>query len=724
MSLAELQKYTFKSRYAKWLPNRKRREAWKECVDRSRNMMLTKYQDKDIDDVINDVYDAVHRKEILGSQRALQFGGDPILIKNERIFNCCSSYADRPRFFQEAMFLLLCGCGVGFSVQKHHVKKLPKLVNKVDDYKAFIIPDSIEGWADAVGILVNSYFKGGIYPDYEGKKVAFKYHLIRPAGADLSSGIGKAPGAEPLKKAIVRIRAILNDALEKGQKQLTPIQVYDIVMHASDAVLSGGVRRSATICLFSVDDEEMMNAKIGNWFEENPQRGRSNNSVVLLRDKTSREEFLKIFDNVRQFGEPGFYWTDSTEITTNPCFEILFKPVHENGESGWQFCNLSTINCSKIKTKEDFLKAVERATIIGTLQAGFTNFKYLGKISQEITERESLLGVSMTGIMESPDICLDPKIQKEGAKLAKKINKEFAKKLGINQAARITCCKPEGSSSCLLGTTSGIHPSHSRRYIRRTQCTKTEAIYNHYREINPRACEDSVWSANDTDGMILFCIETSAKTKQKRDFSALDLLEIVKSTQQNWVKAGKNDSLCVDERLCHNVSNTITVKEDEWDKVGNYLYNNRNSFSGVSLLSEDGDKDYPQAPFMSIFTAPEIVAEYGECSLFVSGLIEKALELYDDDLWRACDVVLGIVSLGRGSAKKKWVEQCHKFAGKYLDGNLKKLTYLMKDVYNWKLWLDLNREYKEVDYETLIEEENNTNFQRESACAGGKCDIL
>ena len=733
MSVRELQDYTFVAKYARWIPEKKRRETWNEAVSRVKQMMLDKYaDDPKVHEDIEWAYEMMRKKRVLGSQRALQFGGKPIFKHNARIYNCITSFCDRLRFFQECMYLLLCGCGTGFSVQKHHIEKLPQLVRTKNGTKKYVIPDTIEGWSDAVGILVASYFKQDeLFPEYVGKNVNFDYSEIRPAGAFLNSSGGKAPGPEPLKNALSNIRKILDKALKDMEfasnsiRKLSSIQAYDIVMHSADAVISGGVRRSATICLFSPDDEEMAKAKTGSWFVDNPQRGRSNNSAILLRDKTTAEQFSELMQSVKEFGEPGFVFSDSTELIVNPCVEIGMWPVDETtGKSGWQACNLSTINCAKIKTEEDFLEACKAASIIGSLQAGFASFPYLGETSENIVKREALLGVSMTGIMEQHEICLSPEVQKAGAKVVKDENKRITKIIGINQAARTTCIKPEGTSSCVLGTSSGIHPHHAKRYIRRVQANKMEPIYNYFREINPRACEESVWSNNDSDDVVAFCIEVPAGAKTKNQVGAIDLLSHVKSTQQSWVIPGTNKKLCTQPWLVHNVSNTINVKPDEWEEVEKFIYKNRKFFCGISLLPITGDKDYPQAPFTAIYLPTEQVRHYGDASLFVSGLIEVALNLWEDNLWAACDSLLGVGAKIKGNGKKEWSDRCKKFAEKYFEGDLRKLTYCMKDVYNWKEWVDLNREYTSVDYTTVIEEENNVKPEQEWACAGGKCDII
>ena len=730
MSIKSLMNYSFVSKYARWIPEKKRRETWRESVDRVMHMMYEQYPDVNGDIVW--AYDMMHKKRVLGSQRALQFGGQPIFKHHARMYNCIASYIDRLRFFQECMYLLLCGCGTGFSVQKHHVAKLPTLVKAKKGTKKFVIPDTIEGWSDALGVLVSSFFEQDeLFPEYVGKTVVFDYSGIRAAGAYLSSSGGKAPGPEPLKKALSNIKKVLDKAIKNAEfasgdvRKLTPIEAYDIVMHAADAVISGGVRRSATICLFSPDDQAMAQAKTGNWFHDNPQRGRSNNSALLLRDSTTKEEFATLMESVREFGEPGFVWSDSTELVVNPCVEIGLYPVDvTTGETGWQACNLSTINCSKIETEEDFYESCKAAAIIGTLQAGFNSFPYLGEVTERIIAREALLGVSMTGIMDKPEICLDPTIQRHGAKIVKDTNKKIAEKININIAARTTCIKPEGTTSCILGTSSGIHPHHAKRYIRRVQANKMEPIYQYFQTINERACEESVWSANDSDAVISFCVEVATGSKTKNQISALELLEYVKSTQKNWVTGGINADANVQPWLTHNVSNTINIKPEEWDDVEKFIYKNRNFFCGISLLPITGDKDYPQAPFTAIYLPTEQVRQYGDGSLWVSGLIEVALNLWEDNLWAACDALIGRGKRPKGGSKRHWMSRCEKFANKYFDGDVKKLTYCMKDVYNWKEWVDLNREYSDVDYTQVIEEVDNVKPEQEWACSGGACELL
>ena len=730
-ALQELQNYTFVSKYARWLEDKQRRETWKEAVERVKNMMHTMYADKNISEDINWAYDMMYKKKVLGSQRGLQFGGEPILKRHAKIYNCTSSYCDRLRFFQECFWLLLCGSGTGFSVQKHHVAKLPNLTSKLKDKDQglkYVIEDSIEGWADALGALLSSYFVKPAEPkfkQYQDEYIIFDYSEIRPQGSSLSSGVGKAPGFEPLQKGLEKIRALLDRCISNGQKKLRPIDAYDIVMHSSDAVLSGGVRRSASLALFSADDEEMAKAKTGNWFLDNPQRARSNNSALLLKDDTSFEQFSALMESVKEFGEPGFIWSDSSEMIFNPCVEIGMWPVDETtGESGWQGCNLSTINCSSLEDEKDFYDRCRAAAIIGTLQAGFTKLDYLGETSCKIFDREALLGVSLTGIMEKHDLVLSEKILKNGAKIAVDTNKEMAKKIGINQAARVTCLKPEGTSSSMLGTSSGIHPHHAKRYIRHVQANVLEAPYQHFKSYNPQACEKSCWSANNTDEVVKFPIEVPDGSKLKNQLPAVEMLTVVKDTQKNWVNSGKNKHLCTQDYLSHNVSNTVTVKPDEWDAVTRYIYDNRKYFAGISLIPQSGDKDYPQAPFTTVYTSREIVKEYGDAALWCSGLIELALNSFNNNLWAACDYAsMNQAKDGDPSDKLVFVTKMKNFAGKYFNSDIRRLTYCMKDVYNWKIYCDLYNSFKKVDYTQLLETEDNTAGIEEVSCAGGACLI-
>jgi ribonucleoside-diphosphate reductase alpha chain len=719
-----LQEYIFTSKYARYLPEKNRRETYPEAVKRVMDMHRTKFAHvPEVMQYIDQVQIAMEKKQVLGSQRAMQFGGAPILASNSRCYNCTSSYANRPRFFQEAMWLLLSGCGVGFSVQFQHINQLPKLgVPNQDDKIEWTIEDSIEGWADALGALLSSYFVAEQpFPWVAGKNVCFDYTSIRAKGEMLSSG-SRAPGYKPLMRSLELVRAVLDRRAQVGY--LRPIDAYDIVMHASDAVLSGGSRRSATIAIFSPEDKEMAMAKTGNWFKDNPQRARSNNSAMLVRDTCTREQFGELMRSVREFGEPGFVFADSSEMVFNPCVEISMLPKLD-GESGFAFCNLSEINMGLCDTEEKFYKACEDAAIIGTLQAAYTDFPYLTEVSKKIAEKEALLGVSMTGVMENPQISLNPEVLTKGAEIVKATNKKIAKLIGINQAARTTCVKPSGTASCLLGTSSGIHPHHAKRYFRRVQANDTDVVAAWYKRFNPKAVTTSVWNPNGTDLCITFLMTSKDTAKTKKDMDAIQLLEAVKLVKTYWVDAGKNTDLCMHPGLSHNVSNTISVKPSEWKLVEKYIFDNRNCFSGVSMLSATGDMDYVQAAFLEVDTPKELVAKYGTGVMFATQLVDMARHAYSDEkvpVYAATADVYNEANKSEAAIKfrQAFVEICTKHFMCDIDA----LTRCMKQVEACMEWDTIAANYTPVEYSDLLEKIDTTKVEETVACAGGACELV
>lgn len=695
--LDEISGFIFTSKYARYNSLVERRETWDECIDRVASMHLSKFRKKLSKEDLEEIrwaFEKVKQKVVVPSMRSMQFGGKAVTTHNARVYNCAVRHIDSIRAFAEVFYLLLCGCGVGIGVMPHFIDRLPSLVDandKTGTVLTYVVQDSIEGWADSIEALLNCYFKNTAYT---GRKIVFDYSKIRPEGAILKTSGGRAPGYKGLKNCHKKIKTLLDHIIEDlGQTRMKSINAYDVLMHVSDAVLSGGIRRSATCVIFDVNDQDMMDSKtyfkvskhtrfshdedtkkycgkvtvnkkvfevelseweygqltkegtIG-WNHIEPQRGRSNNSVLLLRDQVTREQFKAIVERTKQFGEPGFVFANHPWQMFNPCFEIGFIPVTEDGVCGVQFCNLSSVNGASVTTQADFLEAVRAATIIGTLQASYTeDLTYLSQAARKLTEQEALLGVSITGAMDNPDVLLNKKNQKEAARYAVEVNDLWAKKLGINPAARVTCIKPEGTSSLVLRSASGIHPHHARRYFRRVQCNKVDPVYKHFKAQNPHMCEPSVWSANKTDDVITFPLTVSDKAMVKADLDALKHLEIVKSTQQNWVLNGVNEAHN-NKPVSHNVSCTILVKDDEWDKVVDYLYDNREFFSAVSLLPLIGDKLYKQAPLEAVTTEADEA-----------------------------------------------------------------------------LWDKLTTGYKPVDYRKLKEEEDETKVQESAACAGGKCEL-
>ena len=722
----------FYTGYSRWIDSENRYETWEESVSRVMNMHRQKYADKmtpELEELMSFAENAYKEKRVLGAQRALQFGGEQIFKHESRIYNCSVSYVDRPAFFNEAMYLMLSGVGVGFSVQRHHIAKLPKLARRSPKkVKIFTVPDSIEGWSDAFGVLLSSYFtERGTHPEYKGCQVHFDFSKIRPAGAMISGGF-KAPGPDGLRNALIKCEDLIENLLkDEPVAPMNSITAYDFIMHMSDAVLSGGVRRSATICVFDKDDEDMLTAKTGDWFVNNPQRARSNNSAILIRDELTREEWANIMKSVKDFGEPGFIFSDSKEFLFNPCVEVGMLPITESGESGFQFCNLTEINGGMCVSWKDFEIACKAGAILGTLQAGYTNFKYLTPATKEITDREALIGVGITGWMNNPEILFDKENMIKGANLVKQVNAQVSKIIGINRAARTTVVKPSGNASTLLGTASGIHGEHSPRHFRHVQMNRMDEVAQLLEKVNPKMVERSVWSANDTDVVVAFPIVTKDGSIYKKDLMGVKQLEYVKLAQQNWIEAGTNVELCRDSRLRHNVSNTITV--DDWDEVEEYIYQNRQWFAGISLLSSYGDRAYVQAPFTEVFDANQILEMYGEGALFASGLVVEALHAFNQNLWIACDTAMGFgLTLSEDSEdilKRDWVRRAKKFAHNYFDGDMTRMTFCLKDCYNLHKWNNIQKTIVDINFANELQEKVFVDADTlvAAGCSGNQCEV-
>ena len=561
---------TVHMKYARYLSEKERRETWAEIVDRNKAMHVKKYPE--LEDEINGAYEMVYNKKVLPSMRSMQFGGKPIEVAPNRIYNCAFAPIDDWHAFGEVMFLLLGGTGVGYSVQMHHVEKLPA-INKPVSKRArrFLVNDSIEGWADAVKTLVRSYFFGG-------SKLRFDYSDIRPKGALLVTSGGKAPGPQPLNECLVKLQGMLEEK-ENGDR-LSTIEVHDMICHIADAVLAGGIRRAALISLFSADDQEMLSAKTGNWWEKNPQRGRSNNSVVLLRHRITKEFFQDLWERVKESGsgEPGFYFSNDKDWGTNPCCEIALRP--------YQFCNLTEVNVSDVESQGELNSRVKAASFIGTLQAGYSDFHYLRDVWRTTTEKDALIGVSMTGIASGKILDLDTK---EACSVVKMENKRVAKIIGVKAAARTTTVKPAGTTSLTLGTSSGIHAWHNDYYIRRLRVGKNEAIYTYLALYHPDMVEDEYFRPHDT--AVISVPQKAPEGAILRTESALQLLKRVAKVSTEWVKPGTRNG-----QNTHNVSATISIKEAEWADVGEWMWDNRDVYNGLSVLPFS-DHSYKQAPF-------------------------------------------------------------------------------------------------------------------------------
>ena len=566
-----LSEITTYMKYSKYVPEKKRRETWEELVTRNKEMHQAKFPQ--LKNEIEEAYKLVYAKKVLPSMRSLQFAGKPIELNNARIFNCSFLPLDDWRAFSEIMFLLLSGCGVGYSVQTHHIEQLPE-IKIPTKHKRYLIGDSIEGWADAVRMLCKAYFNGGPLP-------LFDFRDIRAKGAQLITVGGKAPGPEPLKECLFNLQKVFER--KKNGDKLTSVEAHDMACHIADAVLSGGIRRAALISLFDLDDEEMLTCKFGNWWEENPQRGRANNSAVVLRHKITEEEFFKLWKKIELSGsgEPGIYFSNDKDWGTNPCCEIALK--------AFQFCNLCEVNVSNIESQEDLNERVRVGSFIGTLQAAYTDFHYLREIWQKTTEKEALLGVGMTGIGSGVILNYD---LKKAADLAKEENARVAEIIGVNKASRVTTVKPSGTSSLVLGTASGIHAWHNDYYIRRIRVGKNEAIYSYLAINHPELVEDDFFKP--TIQAVISVPQQAPEGSILRTENVIDMLERTKKFNVQWVKKGHRKGANT-----NNVSATVSIQEGEWEQVGNWMWENRETFNGLSVLPYFGGT-YVQAPFEDI----------------------------------------------------------------------------------------------------------------------------
>jgi ribonucleoside-triphosphate reductase len=569
-SIQILSDITIYLKYAKYIKEKKRRESWKELVTRNKEMHIKRYPQ--LVDEIEETYKYVYEKKILPSMRSLQFAGKPIEINNSRMFNCAYTPVDDWRVFSEIMFLLLGGTGVGFSVQKRHIDKLSE-IRKPTRKRRYLVGDSIEGWADAVKVLMKAYFANGYLPNYD-------FSDIREKGAELVTSGGKAPGPEPLKDCLHNLQKIL-DRKENGEK-LTSLEIHDIICYIADCVLAGGIRRAALISLFDIDDEEMLTCKYENWWELNPQRGRANNSAVVVRHKLKKDDFFALWDKIKNSGsgDPGFYLTNDPDMLCNPCAEASLRN---------NFCNLVTVNASNVESQEDLNERVKHATRISTWQSGYTDFHYLRDIWKRNTEKEALLGVSMTGIASRKVLSLD---LKQAAKISLKENERIAKIIGVNKAARSTLLKPEGTASLVLGCSSGIHAWHAPRYIRRVRVGKNEAIYKYLIKYHPELVEDDYFKPHNQ--AVINVPQRAPDDAILRDESPIDLLERVKKFTNEWIKPAHRSG-----SNTHSVSCTVSVKENEWGLVGDWMWNNIEFYNCISILPYYGGT-HIQSPFEDI----------------------------------------------------------------------------------------------------------------------------
>ena len=736
------------SDYFKWLEDKGRYETWEDACENIIDGHRKKYVNykETVEPYLVSALESMKDQAVLASQRNLQYRHEQIMKHNTRMFNCTSGHIARNRVFQEIFYLALSGCGFGGGLSIPFVNNLSKIQKRTLGTKTYVIEDSIEGWANSLGVIMSSYFVDEQpFPEFAGYEVKFDYSQIREKGAFISGGF-KAPGPEGLKQSLEKIEALIEKWLTNEGSKIRPILAFDIICHSADAVLSGGVRRSALNMIVDPNDDEMIHAKTGNWRMENPQRGRSNNSVLLLRSEVKKEQFNYLVQLNDGANDIGFVFANSWFDMFNPCFEILKIPVldtvdfskikyddveeyvkNNKEKFGIQGCNLTEINAEKATTKDKFLKACKDASILGTLQAGYTNFPYLGETSRKIFEREALLGVSITGWMNNPKL-FNAELLEEGAQMVKDTNKEVAAVIGINQAARTTCVKPSGNASVVLGTASGIHPEHSEKYFRIMQLNKESNTAKWLVDNMGFLLEESVWSSTKSDYVVFVPVENPKVGLFKKDMKGIKHLELIKLVQQHWVNAGTNHELCAYKGVNHNTSCTVII--DDKDAIVDYIWEERDFFTAVSFMSDYGDKDFNQAPFTSVLNLEDIIEQYGKGSILASGLIIDGLHYFNQNLWLACDTLLdrSITLTGTREQvllKEYWLSRAKKFAKNYFKGDLKKMVYCLKDVHLFYKWETITRQFKEVNFGEILDKPQYKDISdfAAQACSGGSCEI-
>jgi ribonucleoside-diphosphate reductase alpha chain len=731
--LSQLKLY---SDYLKWDPLLNRYETWKEACDKVLDTHRMKYGPV-VEPLLEEVAESYYAKEFLSSQRNLQFRGEQILRNNAKIYNCCTTYAYAPDVFNKGFFVLLSGTGLGVSLRNKFVSQLPVLHKRSAKVKPYIVPDSIEGWSEAIKVLISSYcHHPSLYNDYFRSQIKFDYSEIRPMGSAISGGF-KAPGPDGLKQSLERIESLLDQYI--GDAEHAPFKsiiAYDVFMHLSDAVLSGGVRRSAMNIIMDPNDEDLIRAKTGHWRQTHPWRARSNNSVGLLRHTFSYEAFNELVSINEGDNDLGFVFMSHEDEMFNPCYEIgfnFYEQIKNRQEAVFQFCNLNELNASACVngkgefSEEKFYDLCRKSAILGTLQAGYTTFPYLGKQTEALVAGEALLGISITGWMTRPEL-FNEKILQQGAEIVKQTNQEVAALIGIRPAARTTTVKPSGNASVILKTASGIHPEHSKRYFRIMQLNKESETAKYMQDHYPEMLEESLWSNTSSDWVVYVPCENPDNVIIKDEMHGVKHLKLIELVQNSWVRHGKNEAYCYNKLTNHNVSNTVII--DDKKEVVDYIFNHQDNFTAVSFMSRYGDKDYAQAPFTSVLNTEEIVSKYGDASIFMSGLIVDGLHYFNNDLWAAVKLVKDPKLPIPGSRsdvllKKDWLRRVKQFSHNYFNGDTTQTIYCMKDVHLWHKWVKIKRHFKLVDFVSILKEPEYMDVSKTGAiaCSGGVCEI-
>ena len=574
------QQFIAKSRYARWLESENRREDWSETVGRYMEQVVEPHVQL-LDPITDALYDAIVGLEVMPSMRAMMTAGPALTRDNTSGYNCSYLPVDDPKSFDEAMFILLCGTGVGFSVERQYISKLPEVPDTLfDSETTVVVKDSKEGWAKSLRQVLSLLWAGEI-PKWDVSKV-------RPAGARLKTFGGRASGPAPLIDLFNFAVAIFKKA--QGRK-LTSLECHDLMCKIGQVVVVGGVRRSAMISLSNLSDDRMRNAKSGNWWDNEGQRALANNSVAYT-EKPDVELFMKEWASLieSKSGERGIFNRVASktqaakngrrdpewEFGTNPCSEIILRP--------YQFCNLTEVVVRATDTIDTLSEKVRLATILGTIQATYTEFPYLRKVWKDNTEAERLLGVSLTGIMDNPLMTSEnaglEKTLEHLRSVAVSTNAEWADRLGIPQSAAITCVKPSGTVSQLVDSASGIHARHSEYYIRTVRGDNKDPLTSFM--MNQGIPSEPCVMKPDTTTVFSFPVQAPQDCVTRNDMTAVEQLETWLMYQRHWCE--------------HKPSVTITVRDEEWLEVGAFVYKHFDEMSGVSFLPHS-DHTYQQAPY-------------------------------------------------------------------------------------------------------------------------------